>query len=93
MATLWKGSIVMKTPLYFAVALPALFVIGGISGVMLAVFPVDWQLHDTYFVVAHFHYVLFGGAVFGDLRGALLLVPQDERPVALRGARARSRSG
>jgi cytochrome c oxidase subunit 1 len=64
-ATLWRGSIVMKTPLYFAAALPALFVIGGISGVILAVFPIDWQLHDTYFVVAHIHYVLFGGSVFG----------------------------
>jgi len=63
-ATLWRGQIVYKTPLYFAVALPALFTIGGISGVILAIFPVDWQLHDTYFVVAHFHYVLFGGAVF-----------------------------
>ncbi|MEX2253408.1 MAG: cytochrome c oxidase subunit I [Thermoleophilaceae bacterium] len=64
-ATLWRGSIVFKTPLYFAVALPALFVIGGISGVILAIFPVDWQLHDSYFVVAHLHYVLFGGSVFG----------------------------
>ncbi|MEJ7749859.1 MAG: cytochrome c oxidase subunit I [Thermoleophilaceae bacterium] len=64
-ATLWRGSIMMKTPLYFAAALPALFVIGGISGVMLAVFPVDWQLHDSYYVVAHIHYVLFGGATFG----------------------------
>jgi len=64
-ATLWRGSIMMKTPLYFAAALPALFVVGGISGVMLAVFPVDWQLHDSYYVVAHIHYVLFGGATFG----------------------------
>jgi len=64
-ATLWRGSIMMKTPLYFAAALPALFVIGGISGVVLAVFPVDWQLHDSYYVVAHIHYVLFGGATFG----------------------------
>ena len=75
-ATLWKGSIMMKTPLYFAAALPALFVIGGISGVMLAVFPVDWQLHDSYFVVAHLHYVLFGGAVFGIFAGLYYWFPK-----------------
>jgi cytochrome c oxidase subunit I len=75
-ATLWKGSIVFKTPLYFAAALPALFVIGGISGVMLAVFPVDWQLHDSYFVVAHLHYVLFGGSVFGIFAGVYYWFPK-----------------
>ncbi len=75
-ATLWRGSIVMKTPLYFAAALPALFVIGGISGVILAVFPVDWQLHDTYFVVAHIHYVLFGGSVFGIFAGLYYWFPK-----------------
>jgi heme/copper-type cytochrome/quinol oxidase subunit 1 len=68
-ATLWRGSIVYKTPLYFAAALPGLFVIGGISGIQLAIFPVDWQLHDSYFVVAHFHYTIFGGGVFGYFAG------------------------
>jgi cytochrome c oxidase subunit I len=75
-ATLWRGSIIFKTPLLFAVSLPALFVIGGISGVILAIFPVDWQLHDTYFVVAHFHYVLFGGAVFGLFAGLYYWFPK-----------------
>ena len=63
-STLWRGSIVMTTSLYFAVGFIAIFVIGGITGIFLAVFPVDWQLNDTYFVVAHFHYVLMGGSVF-----------------------------
>src|SRR3712207_3432368 len=67
LATLWRGTIVFKTPLYFACGFLGTFVIGGISGVILAVFPVDWQLHDTYFVVAHLHYALFGGSVLGIL--------------------------
>ncbi len=61
--------------------------IGGISGVFLAVFPVDWQLNETYFVVAHLHFVLIGGAVFPIFAGDLLLVPEDHRPDAQRGAR------
>ena len=75
-ATLWRGQIMMKTPLYFAAALPGLFVIGGISGVILAVFPVDWQLHDTYYIVAHIHYVLFGGSVFGVFAGIYYWFPK-----------------
>jgi cytochrome c oxidase subunit I len=63
--TLWQGSIEMRTPLLFAVSAIALFTIGGITGVFLAIFPVDWQLNDTYFVVAHLHFVLIGGSVFG----------------------------
>jgi cytochrome c oxidase subunit 1 len=75
-ATLWRGQIVMKVPLYFAAAVPGLFVIGGISGVILAIFPVDWYLTDTYFVVAHFHYVLFGGSVFGLFGGLYYWFPK-----------------
>nr|MBA3606755.1 cbb3-type cytochrome c oxidase subunit I [Acidimicrobiia bacterium] len=63
-ATLWRGTIEFRTPLIFAVGFISVFLIGGITGVFLAVFPVDWQLTDTYFVVAHLHYVLVGGSVF-----------------------------
>ncbi|TML99001.1 MAG: cytochrome c oxidase subunit I [Actinobacteria bacterium] len=63
-ATLWRGTIDFKTPLWFCCAFIAQFLIGGITGIFLAIFPVDWQLTDTYYVVAHFHYVLMGGAVF-----------------------------
>jgi cytochrome c oxidase subunit I len=63
-ATLWRGTIEMRTPLLFCVGFLALFIIGGISGVFLAIFPVDWQLNETYFVVAHIHFVLMGGAAF-----------------------------
>jgi cytochrome c oxidase subunit 1 len=63
-ATLWRGTIEFKTPLLFCAGFIALFLIGGISGVFLATFPVDWQLNETYFVVAHLHFVLMGGSVF-----------------------------
>jgi cytochrome c oxidase subunit I+III len=69
-ATLWDGEIRFATPLLFVVGFFFIFVIGGLSGVMLAAMPLDWQLHDSYFVVAHFHYVLIGGAVF-PLFGAI----------------------
>jgi cytochrome c oxidase subunit 1 len=75
-ATLWRGSIQFTTALMFAVGMIAVFVIGGITGILLAMFPVDWYLHDTYFVVAHLHYVMFGGAVFGYLAGLYYWYPK-----------------
>jgi cytochrome c oxidase subunit I len=76
LATLWRGQLLMKTPLYFACGFLATFVIGGVSGVILAIFPVDWQLTDTYFVVAHLHYVLFGGSVFAIFGGLYYWFPK-----------------
>jgi len=69
-ATMWGGSLTFTTAMLFAVGLVSQFVIGGLSGVMHAVVPVDTQHNDSYFVVAHFHYVLFGGSIFA-LLGAL----------------------
>src|SRR4051812_9123269 len=69
-ATLWSGRVVMKTPLVWVLGFFVIFVIGGLTGVMIAAVPFDLQVHDTYFIVAHFHYVLIGGAVF-PLFGAL----------------------
>jgi cytochrome c oxidase subunit I len=76
LATLWRGTLVMKTPLYFACGFLGTFVIGGITGVMLAIFPIDWQVTDTYFVVAHLHYVLFGGSVFALFAGIYYWFPK-----------------
>ena len=69
-ATLWEGRPKMQVPLLYVVGFIFTFVIGGLSGVMIAAVPLDLQLHDTYFIVAHFHYVLIGGAVF-PLLGAI----------------------
>jgi len=63
-ATLWRGSVRITTPTLFLLGFMFVFVLGGLTGVMVAVVPFDWQVHDTYFIVAHFHYVLIGGMVF-----------------------------
>jgi cytochrome c oxidase subunit 1 len=69
-ATMWTGRPRLEVPMLYVVAFIVTFVIGGLSGVMIAAVPLDLQLHDTYFIVAHFHYVLIGGAVF-PLLGAI----------------------
>jgi cytochrome c oxidase subunit I len=68
-ATTWRGNLIFDTPLLFSLGFVGLFTIGGLSGIFLAAFPVDWQVTDTYYVVAHMHYVLFGGTAFGLFAG------------------------
>jgi cytochrome c oxidase subunit 1 len=68
-ATMWRGQIIYKTPMIWAIGFLVVFVIGGLTGPMLAVAALDFHVTDTYFVVAHFHYVLFGGAVFAMFSG------------------------
>jgi cytochrome c oxidase subunit 1/cytochrome c oxidase subunit I+III len=76
LATMWYGRVVLATPMLFALAFIVQFVIGGVSGVMTAAIPFDWQATDTYFIVAHIHYVLLGGSVFGLFAGAYYWAPK-----------------
>ena len=75
-STMWKGSLTFETPMLWAIAFVILFSIGGFSGLMLAIVPADFQYHDTYFVVAHFHYVLVTGALFGIIAGVYYWWPK-----------------
>jgi cytochrome c oxidase subunit I len=68
-ATMWRGNLSFDTPMLWALGFIGVFTIGGLSGIFLAAFPIDWQVTDTYYVVAHMHYVLFGGSVFGIFAG------------------------
>ncbi|MGH2830129.1 MAG: cytochrome c oxidase subunit I, partial [Actinomycetota bacterium] len=68
-ATIWRGQLRLKTPMLFALGFVTMFVIGGLSGVTHGLVPHDYQQTDTYYVVAHFHYVLFGGSIFGLFAG------------------------
>jgi cytochrome c oxidase subunit 1 len=76
LATLWRGVIHLTTPMLFALGFITMFTLGGISGIILAVVPVDIHVSDTYFVVAHIHYVLFGGSVFTIFAGIYFWFPK-----------------
>jgi cytochrome c oxidase subunit I len=69
LATTWRGNIHFDTPMLFSLGFIAIFTIGGLSGIFVAAYPFDWQVTDTYFIVAHLHYVLFGGSLFAIFAG------------------------
>lgn len=76
LGTMWRGKLRFDVPMLFSIGFVALFLVGGLDGIHLAVVPVDWQLTDTYYVVAHIHYVLFGGALFGIFSGIYYCFPK-----------------
>ena len=75
-ATMWRGSLTFETPMLFALGFVMMFTIGGFSGLMLALVPADFQYQDTFFVVAHFHYVLYPGAIFGTMAAVYYWLPK-----------------
>ena len=76
LATMWKGSITFETPMLFALGFLFLFTMGGFTGLVCAIMPVDIQIHDTYYVVAHFHYVLVAGSLFALFSGTYFWLPK-----------------
>jgi cytochrome c oxidase subunit 1 len=75
-ATMWRGSMTFETPMLWAIAFVFLFTIGGFTGLMMGIAPADMQYHDTYFIVAHFHYVLVTGALFAIIAAAYYWLPK-----------------
>jgi cytochrome c oxidase subunit 1 len=75
-STMWKGAMTFETPMLFAIGFIVMFTIGGFSGLMLAITPADFQYHDTYFVVAHFHYVLVPGSIFAIMAAVYYWLPK-----------------
>ncbi|HIG78610.1 MAG TPA: cytochrome c oxidase subunit I [Cycloclasticus sp.] len=75
-STMWKGSMTFETPMLFSIGFVIMFTIGGFSGLMLAIAPADFQYHDTYFVVAHFHYVLVTGAIYAIMASVYYWIPK-----------------
>ena len=82
--TMWGGSLSFDTPMLWSIGFLTTFLFGGLTGVILASPPLDFHVSDSYFVVAHFHYVVFGTVVFAMFAGLLLLVAEDDRPDARR---------
>jgi cytochrome c oxidase subunit 1 len=76
LATMWKGSLTFETPMLFAVGFIFVFTMGGFTGLILAMVPIDIQLHQTYYVVAHFHYVLVAGSLFALFAGTYFWLPK-----------------
>ena len=87
-ATMWRGSMTFEAPMLFSIGFIFLFTIGGFSGIVLAIVPVDIVLQETYYVIAHFHYVLVSGSLFGLFAGTYYWLPKwtgnmyDEGPVS-----------
>src|SRR6058998_2194381 len=67
--TMWRGQLSFETPMLFCIGFLVTFLLGGLTGVLLASPPIDWHVTDTYFLIAHFHYVLFGTVVFAFFGG------------------------
>ena len=74
--TMWRGAMTFETPMLFSIGFLVLFTIGGFTGLMLSIAPADFQYHDTYFVVAHFHYVMVAGAVFSMTAAIYFWLPK-----------------